>query len=72
MLLHTHTSLHHNVVSLTGKRPVPSDGAVAPWERKLEGLEEVEDTPADNHIIVEPHEATHLDGQRETDSQTDS
>lgn len=47
-------------MSLTGKCPILSDRAVAPRQRKLEGLEEVEDAPANNHIIVEPNKATYL------------
>ena len=49
-------------MSLTGKCPIPSDWTLAPWKRILEGPEEIEDTPADDHIIVETHKATHLDG----------
>lgn len=46
---------------LTSKRAVLSDRAVAPWQRILEGLEEVEDAPTNDHVIVETHKATHLD-----------
>ena len=56
-------------MSLTGKCPIPPDRAFAPWQRILKGLEEVENAPADDHIIVETHKATYLD--RQTDRQTD-
>lgn len=36
-----------------------------PWQRLLEGLGEVEETPADDDIVVESHEETHLQA-RET------
>lgn len=47
--------------SLTGKSPIPSDWTVAPWKRILEGLEEIEDAPTNDHVIVEANKATHLD-----------
>lgn len=49
---------------LTGKCPILSDWAVTPWERILEGLEEVENAPTDDHIIVETHKAAHLQTDR--------
>ena len=38
------------------------DGAFSPRQWILERLEEIEDAPADNHIIVEAHETTNLRG----------
>lgn len=46
--------------ALTGLGPVYSDGALSPRQRKLERLEEIEDAPANNHIVVEAHETTNL------------
>lgn len=48
------------VTSLTGKAPVLPDWTVAPWKRKLEGLEEIEDAPADDDIIVEAYKSANL------------
>lgn len=50
-------------MSLTGKCPIPPDRTFAPWQRILKGLEEIENAPADDHIVVETHKATHLDRQ---------
>lgn len=49
-------------MSLTGKCPILSDWTIAPWKRILEGLEEIEDAPADNHIIIETHKTANLRG----------
>ena len=45
---------------LTGLAPIPAHGALGPGQRELEGLEEVEDAPADDDVVVETNEAADL------------
>lgn len=35
-------------------------GTLVPWQRLLEGLGEIEEAPADDDVVVERHEETHL------------
>lgn len=35
-----------------------------PWQRLLKGLREVEETPADDDIVVESHKEAHLPHKR--------
>lgn len=48
--------------ALTGLGSISLDGAFSPRQWILERLEEVEDAPADNHIIVEAHKTANLRG----------
>lgn len=61
--VYTHVPSHFYsmFVRLTGQAPVSSDWTVTPGERILEGLEEVEDAPTNDDVVVETHKATHLD-----------
>lgn len=36
-----------------------------PWKGLLEGLGEIEETPADDDIVVESHEEAHLQNRQE-------
>ena len=45
---------------LTGLAPIPAHRALGPGQRELEGLEEVEDAPTDDDVVVEAHEAADL------------
>lgn len=49
---------------LTGQAPIPSDWTVAPGKRILEGLEEIEDAPTNDDVVVETNKATHLQRER--------
>lgn len=49
--------------SLTGHRAVLHDGALAPGQGVLEGLEEVKDAPANDDVVVEANKKTHLGGE---------
>lgn len=49
-----------NGCRLTGLCSISLDGTFSPRQRILKRLEEVEDAPANNHIIVEAHKATNL------------
>lgn len=40
--------------------PIPDDRALTPGQRVLEGLEEVEDAPPDDHIIIQPDKEADL------------
>lgn len=48
--------------TLTGLGSISLDGAFSPWQWILERLEEIEDAPADNHIIIEAHKTANLSG----------
>lgn len=48
--------------TLTGLGSISLDGAFSPRQWKLERLEEIEDAPADNHIIIETHKTANLRG----------
>ena len=52
-------------IKLTGQRSVPPDWTFSPGQWILERLEEVEDAPADDDVVVEAHKATHLETDRE-------
>lgn len=43
---------------------VLDEWAFMPWQRLLKGLREVEETPADDDIVVESHKEAHLQGKR--------
>lgn len=47
--------------ALTGLGSIYADGAFSPRQWILERLEEIEDAPADNHVIVEAHETANLE-----------
>ena len=47
-------------VCLTRSGFVLDQGTLVPWQRLLEGLGEVEETPPNDHIVVEGHKETHL------------
>ena len=49
--------------ALTGLGSIPPDWTFGPGEWVLERLEEVEDAPADDDVVVEAHEATHLQAE---------
>lgn len=51
---------------LTSLTSISCDGAFSPRQWILEGLEEIEDAPADNHIIIEANKTTNLRGKKET------
>lgn len=46
--------------ALTGLGSISLDGAFSPRQWILERLEEIEDAPADNDIIIEAHKAANL------------
>lgn len=46
---------------LTGQAPISSDWTVTPGKRVLEGLEEIEDAPTNDDVVVETDKAAHLD-----------
>lgn len=50
---------------LTGQAAISPDWTVTPGKRVLEGLEEVEDAPTNDDVVVEAHEATHLERRME-------
>lgn len=43
---------------------VLDEWAFMPWQRLLEGLREIEETPADDDIVIEGHEEAHLEDKR--------
>lgn len=45
---------------LACRGPIPGDRALTPGQRVLERLEEIEDAPPDDHIIVQPNEEADL------------
>lgn len=47
---------------LTGLASISCDGAFSPRQWILERLEEIEDAPADNHIIIEANKTANLKG----------
>lgn len=49
---------------LTGLGSVFPDGAFGPWQRILKRLEEIEDAPADNDVIIEANKAADLQRQQ--------
>ncbi len=46
--------------ALTGLGSISLDGAFSPRQWILERLEEIEDAPADNHVVIEAHKTAHL------------
>lgn len=48
--------------ALTGLGSISLDRAFSPGQWILERLEEIEDAPADNHVIIEAHETANLRG----------
>lgn len=49
---------------LTCEGLVLDQRTLVPRQRLLEGLGEVEEAPADDDVVVERHEETHLQGER--------
>lgn len=56
-------SLPAQLPSLTSHGAVLHDGALAPGQGVLEGLEEVKDAPADDDVVVETNKKTDLGGK---------
>lgn len=48
------------VPTLACRSPIPDDRTFTPGQRVLEGLEEVEDAPPNDHIVVQPNEEADL------------
>lgn len=55
--------LFSSACALTGLASVSPDWAFGPWQWKLEWLEEVEDAPADDDVVIEAHETANLFGK---------
>ena len=51
-------------VCLTHCGFVLDQGTLVPWQRLLEGLGEVEETPPNDHIVVEGHKEAHLQNKK--------
>lgn len=56
-LLQLFSGLHCSLTSLSS---ISVDGAFSPRQWILKRLEEVEDTPANNHVIIEAHKTANL------------
>ena len=52
-------------LALTGLGSISPDWTFSPGQWILERLEEVEDAPADDDVVVQTHKATHLETDRE-------
>lgn len=53
-----------NCRMLTCLAAISPDGTFTPGQWVLKRLKKVEDAPADNHIIVQTHKATHLQNDK--------
>lgn len=57
--------LFSSACALTGLASISPYWAFGPWQWKLERLEEVEDAPADDDVVIETHEAANLLGEKQ-------